>query len=192
MAETNNHMNDIVAVDWALIPEPDIVDFAVRLNQQLPNEKDRISLGHTAFYPHMTVAMCFVRHDRVEEMKAKLAALPAPRVIVFQNLIVWSFPGKYTSYFIIKPDKKVIGYHRECMRLMSKYLVEPQADAFFEPVGESTESYVRQFNLFAGENYWPHITLGYGKLMHDIPEFSAKARPGLFWLGNHCTCAFEL
>ena len=71
------------------------------------------------------------------------------------------------------------------------------AEMFHTPpaISESSVSYVNTFRQqSAGDQYWPHITLGYGKLRNNsgIPGGICFDKLGLFHLGNHCTCSKKI
>lgn len=178
-----------LAVDWALIPEKSLFDLALEMNSSLPLLDDQIVLDDKR-RPHITVMMVIVEKGRVEQLKSVLGDFPLPESLQLSGRVSVEGEKRIHQYLEIQKEE-LFEYHMRCREVCRGYHVQEEAQ-FAEEVGDSTRTYVRNFQKFDGDAYWPHITLGYGDCNISVLPRSFKATPGLFHLGDHCTCLEEI
>ena len=101
--------------------------------------------------------------------------------------------GNEVSGFKILPSKPLISLHKSLLAAAKRHLSgRASREMFYAPraIGPGT---IRTVNLFrtktSGKNYFPHITLGYGRLQPEKITIRFEAQGfSLCQLGNHCTC----
>jgi hypothetical protein len=97
------------------------------------------------------------------------------------------------SAFEVKKTERLLWLHKEVMRRMTPYFsYNVTAEMVLCPPipGESTLLWIKNYpEKSAFENFFPHITIGYGQMdeFSFTAEFTAS-KLALCHLGNHCTC----
>jgi hypothetical protein len=101
--------------------------------------------------------------------------------------------GEKVSSFEVKKTERLLWLHEEVMRKMTPYFsYDVTAEMVLTPPmpGESTLLWIKNYpEKSAFENFFPHITIGYGQAddFSFTAEFTAS-KLALCHLGNHCTC----
>jgi hypothetical protein len=83
--------------------------------------------------------------------------------------------------------------HEKVMVELATYLSpDVTADMLYDPaeVGQSTLLWIKNYRAKSGfENFFPHITIGYGETKNLSFPIKFTASPlALCHLGSHCTC----
>ena len=101
--------------------------------------------------------------------------------------------GEKVSVFEIEKTKDLQSLHEKVMKKVGSYFsFDVSSDMIYgdEEVAETTLLWIKNYpEKVSYENYFPHITIGYGEI-ENIPfpiKFKAS-RLALCHLGNHCTC----
>ncbi len=187
-----------IAVDVVLLPSREVTSQAIEANKRLLKQNiGRIILDKESCLPHISLAMgCMEKKDitDIEEILHAIAGKYDPGLLNISGIsIATNALGEKVSSFEVKKTEKLLSLHEEVMRRTSPYfsynitgemvLSPPKAD-------EPTLLWIRNYpGKSAFENFFPHITVGYGQL-DEFPftaEFTAS-KLALCHLGNNCTC----
>ena len=187
-----------IAVDIVLLPSERVTNQAIEANKGLLKQyADRIILDKENCLPHISLAMgCMDERDitNIEKILKIIAEKynPGQLSVLGINIGTNSLSEK-VSAFVVKKTEKLLSLHEEVMRRMEPYLSQDvTAEMVLSPpmAGESTLLWIKNYpEKSAFENFFPHITIGYGQV--DAFSFTAEftaSKLALFHMGNHCTC----
>ncbi|OHB83377.1 MAG: hypothetical protein A2Z38_05705 [Planctomycetes bacterium RBG_19FT_COMBO_48_8] len=187
-----------IAVDVVLLPSEEVTSQAIEANNMLLKQHaDRIILDKENCLPHISLAMgCINERDiaNIEKILESIAEKynPGQLSIIGINTGTNSL-GEKVSAFEVKITQKLLSLHKEVMRRMTPYFsYDAAAEMVFSPpkASESTLLWIKNYpEKSAFENFFPHITIGYGQIddFSFTAEFTAS-KLALCHLGNHCTC----
>ena len=187
-----------IAVDIVLLPSEEVTNWAIEANKKLLKQyADRIILDKENCLPHISLAMgCMDEQDipDIDKILHTIAGkyhpgqLNVPGINIGMNSL-----GEKVSAFEVEKTERLLSLHEEVLRRMMPYFrYDVTAEMVLSPpiAGESTLLWIKNYpEKSAFENFFPHITIGYGQL-DDFPfltEFTAS-KLALCHLGNHCTC----
>jgi 2'-5' RNA ligase len=187
-----------IAVDAVLLPAEMMTDKAIEANRRLLEQwTDNIRLNKQDCLPHISLAMGCIEETDIASIGNTLQRVakshsPGPLSVIGIR-VETNAAGRKISVFEVSKTERLQSLHETVMRELSPYfsyhvtadmvLSEPAAD-------ESTLRWIRDYaEKSSFENFFPHITLGYGQLTGSPSpiEFCA-AQLALCHLGNHCTC----
>jgi len=187
-----------MAVDVVLLPSEGVTNQAIEANKGLLEQyADRIILDKENCLPHISLAMgCMDERDitNIEKILESIAEKynPGQLSIIGINTGTNSL-GEKVSAFELKKTERLLSLHKEVMRRMKPYFsYDVTAEmVLWPPIAcESTLLWIKNYpEKSAFENFFPHITIGYGQV--DDFSFTAKftaSKLALCHLGNHCTC----
>jgi len=187
-----------IAVDIVLLPSERVTNQAIEANKGLLKQyADRIILDKENCLPHISLAMgCMDERDitNIEKILKIIAEKYNPgQLSVLGINIGTNSLGEKVSAFEVKKTERLLSLHEEVMRRMEPYLSQDvTAEMVLSPpmAGESTLLWIKNYpEKSAFENFFPHITIGYGQV--DAFSFTAEftaSKLALFHMGNHCTC----
>ncbi|MBD0399763.1 hypothetical protein [Flammeovirga sp. EKP202] len=186
------------ALDLVLLPNQSFTKTMVEYNKKLPDTVLQLSDEHTI--PHLSISMCRVASDRIDELLGKLQDFL--EVIDLSELLSLNVPSIYQHNIktvgwnldLISPLKHL---HYSMASLMKSYHFDQakENNDFTVIHPQMPSSGIDYLNLFftkyAFDNYQPHITLGQGSTqvceewLNKNIEFD---RIALFHMGTGCTC----
>ena len=181
----------LLALDVALLPPPDVRQRAIELNAELsaagPQE---LQLGEEN-QPHVTLTQMFIR---AEELHAALERVNAV-VRSLRPLVVDVIGGGHSGGTVlmqIERTPRLVELHEELMEVLRGY-ERPGGTraAFVEGDGRVADvMWVTSYRLkSAFHAFTPHITLGHGEQVPAIEPFSFEATTvAACHLGRFCTC----
>jgi len=186
------------AVDIVVLPDEAMTSRAIEANRKLVERFGaRLVLDRERCLPHISLAMgCMADEDLeavagvLEKVAAgeRLGPLKVVGVVVSTNAI-----GEKVSLFEVERAESLQKLHEAVMYEVQPYL-SPEVTREMMYHGWEVEDgslvWIRDYGIKSSlENFFPHITIGYGVLEEGgFPaEFSAS-RLALCHLGNHCTC----
>jgi len=187
-----------IAVDIVLLPSERVTNQAIEANKGLLKQyADRIILNKENCLPHISLAMgCMDEKDitNIEKILQIIAEKYNPgQLSVLGINIGTNSLGEKVSAFEVKKTERLLSLHEEVMRRMEPYLSQDvTAEMVLSPpmACESTLLWIKKYpEKSAFENFFPHITIGYGQV--DAFSFTAEftaSKLALFHMGNHCTC----
>ena len=187
-----------IAVDVALLPSEGVTNQAIEANKGLLKQyADRIILDKENCLPHISLAMGCIDEQDIPDIEKILQTIvekyhPGQLSVLGINTGTNSL-GEKVSAFEVKKTERLLSLHEEVMRRMAPYFShDVTAEMVLSPpmAGESTLLWIKNYpEKSAFENFFPHITIGYGQVddFSFTAEFTAS-KLALCHLGNHCTC----
>jgi len=187
-----------IAVDVVLLPSEEVTNQAIEANNGLSKQyADRIILDKENCLPHISLAMgCINERDiaNIEKILLTIAEKYSPGQLNIIGINAGTNSlGEKVSVFEVKKTGRLLSLHKEVMRRMTPYFsYDVTAEmVLWPPIAcESTLLWVKNYpKKSAFENYFPHITIGYGQVddFSFTAEFAAS-KLAICHLGNHCTC----
>ena len=187
-----------MAVDVVLLPSEQMTNKAIQANSRLFNQcADQIILDKEKCLPHVSLAMGCIDKKDIECIGKILQTIalkypPGQLSIIGINTTTNSL-GEKVSAFELKKTKKLQSLHEEVMRRTAPYFgYDVRAEMVLSPpmAGKSTLLWIKNYpEKSAFENFFPHITIGYGQTDDFLlPATFTAAKIALCHLGNHCTC----
>ena len=186
-----------IAVDVVLLPDARVVAEAVRLNIQLVKQfGDKIVLDNKKCLPHISLAMgCIDRGDlpEIEITLRPIAEKYFPEKLSIAGISLTSnAKGQIVSSFVVGKDNQIIQLHEKVMTELKKYFSYDVTEEMLygQKGAESSLLWVRNFpGKSSFEKFYPHITLGYGRIEETIGAMEFKPISlAVCHLGDHCTC----
>jgi 2'-5' RNA ligase len=187
-----------IAIDIVLLPSEAMTNHAIEANKELLKQHaDRIILDKKKCLPHISLAMGCIDERHITDIEEILKSLaekynPGRLRVVGINTGTNSL-GEKVSSFEVEKTEKLLSLHEEVMRRIKPYFgYNVTAEMVLSPpkAGESTLLWIKNYpEKSAFENFFPHITIGYGQVedFSFTSEFTAS-KLALCHLGNHCTC----
>jgi 2'-5' RNA ligase len=187
-----------IAVDVVLLPSEAMTNQAIEANKGLLKQyADRIILDKEKCLPHISLAMGCIDERHITDIEKILKSMavknnPGRLSIVGINTGTNRL-GEKVSSFKVEKTERLLSLHEEVMRRMNPYFsYNVTAEVILTPpmASESTLLWIKNYpEKSAFENFFPHITIGYGQVddFSFTAEFTAS-KLALCHLGNHCTC----
>lgn len=187
-----------IAVDAVLLPSEAMMKKTIEANKELLKKSDnKIVLDKKTCLPHISLAMGCIDEKDICEIEGILQTIASqchlPRLKVVAINIGTNSVGEKVSVFQIENDETLQSLHEEVMRKLTPYFkYDVTVDMVLSPprAEPSTLLWIKNYRNNAGfENFFPHITIGYGQinpLLSPI-DFTAS-KLALCHLGNNCTC----
>jgi hypothetical protein len=196
--------SEYYAVDIALIPEAEALDFFIGLNRRLVEMSgDRsIQLGESACLPHISLAMGRVRAPDIGDIKERLSKAVSgyiPYDAFYKGYaVVAGSGGDPVSGADVVRDETI----EKLQEIVAGVLGDFSSGKMTPECFSGYTSVITDFSLDysenyltrqIGENFSPHITIGHGDITKVMglqpPENFSCDRLAICRLGNHCTCA---
>jgi 2'-5' RNA ligase len=186
------------AVDVVLLPDEAMTDRAIGINAELVEKfGNEIVLNKENCLPHISLAMgCIEEADiapvgKVLEEIAKETSLSDLKVVGIRGS--GNSKGQTVSVFEVEKTKELQSLHEEVMDKLTRYLsTDVTEDMVYgdQAVAGSTLLWIKNYRENSSfENFFPHITIGYGQIENQVPPITfASSELALCHLGNHCTC----
>lgn len=187
-----------IAVDVVLLPSEEMTKQAIKANKRLLKQySDRIVLDRKNCLPHISLAMGCINEQDIADIEKILESIagkynPGQLSVVGINTGTNSL-GEKVSSFEVKKTEKLLSLHKQVMQRMKPYFsYDVTTEMLLSPptATESTLLWIKNYpEKSAFENFFPHITIGYGQVdnFSFTAEFTAS-KLALCHLGNHCTC----
>ena len=182
-----------IAVDIALQFELEPESLMRQMNLEVQDGPDGGIPLNLGSIPHVTLAMSFVPVTELASIRKELAKFPEEMEVVISGTHLRQEEGKRDLLSLeVLRTPELLQLHREAFEILNPYMDIVGVRAGFhesERIGVSTVAYVNRFKEYSNDQYWPHVTIGYGSeaLEWKGPE-KLKGRVKLFHLGPHCSC----
>ena len=187
----------IKAVDVVLLPSARVTDLAIEINSELVRKfQSQIILNKVNCLPHISLAMGGINDGdlpAIEQVLKKISdGIVSMELVIIYAHIDEDFCFMPVSSFGIEKTAELLRLHENVITQLSPYLTnDVKGSALYNSeVAQSTLSWIRDYRRKASfENFWPHITLGYGKArFKQLPVRFKPSKLALCHLGNNCTC----
>ncbi len=186
------------AVDVVLLPAEAMTAKAIEVNAELVKRfGEKIVLNKENCLPHISLAMgCIEERDistieKILERIAKETSLENLRVVGI--LASGNSRGEKVSVFEVEKTKELRSLHEKVMDKLAPYFSSDVTEDMIygdQEVAETTLLWIKNYREKSSfENFFPHITIGYGQIENQaFPISFAAQQLALCHLGNHCTC----
>ncbi len=183
-------MSQLIAVDIAILPPPDVRARAIALSAALPSGSHGLVLDED-HRPHVTLTQAFIRAEELDAALERVDDVLRGRPPLTLS-VTGSGKSGHTIWMAIERSADIVALHEQVMDALRGYERPGGTPAAFAGgdarVGDVL--WVTGYRLKSSFGaFTPHITLGHG---HDAPEVA----PFLFvagtvaacHLGRFCTC----
>jgi len=187
------------AIDVVILPPDNITDIAIEYNKRLrASIPENIELGKARYLPHISLLMGCLALDQLELITSRLDAIAKVHEILelsISNIRTDDSAAHGVVSFEIARTEQLVRLHESIVNSFRPFLTQDAKASDLAdppPIKDSTLQWVNKFIPHAClENFWPHITLGFGEnRWNGITPISFQgSRLALCHLGNHCTCA---
>ena len=187
-----------IAVDVVLLPDKVMTDKTIEINAGLvKNFGDKIVLNKKNCLPHISLAMgCLEETDiaSVEKVLEEIAQETSLRDLKVVGIRTSeNSKGETVSVFEVEKTAQLQSLHEKVMDRLTRYFSSDVTENMIygnEDVAASTLLWIENYRQRSSfENFFPHITIGYGQSEYQIqPATFTASKLALCHLGNHCTC----
>jgi 2'-5' RNA ligase len=185
------------AVDVVLLPEEAVTNKAIEANAELVEKfGSQIVLNKENCLPHISLAMGCIDHSNISTVEKILQQIADRCPLGDLTICGVRTSGSGTdavSVFEVEKKARLQLLHETVLAELQPFLTpDVTADMIYgsSEVAESTLEWIKNYREKSSfENFFPHITIGYGQ-MKNLPSpinFTAS-KLALCHLGNHCTC----
>jgi 2'-5' RNA ligase len=192
-------MSDLVALDVALLPPPEVTARAVEVSASLPlldaargkageSQGLRLDADHL---PHITLMQLFARKEELDEVMSRVDATVAGAAPLALR-ITGGGQGTHSVWMAVEKTPPLVQIHERLMESL-RGLERPDGGtgAFADDDARLRDVlWVAGYRLKSSFHHFePHITLGHGSEPPAIEPFSFEARTvAVCHLGKFCTC----
>ena len=184
-------MSDLLALDVAVLPPPDVTARAIALSASLPAEESqglRLDEGHV---PHITLTQMFARANELDDVVTRVDEIVRGHTPMTLR-VTGGGQGTHSVWMEIERTPPLMNLHERLMEVL-RGLERPDGGtgAFFDADARLRDvMWVTGYRLKSSfHHYAPHITLGHGALALSIEPFSFEADAvAVCHLGRFCTC----
>lgn len=187
-----------IAVDIVLLPDEAMTDKTIEINAELVTKfDDKIVLNKGNCLPHISLAMGCLEETDIASVEKILEAIaeetPPGNLKVLGIRTSGNSKGEIVSVFEVEKTSQLQSIHEKVMEGLTPYLSSGVTEDMIygdEEVAASTLLWIENYRQKSSfENFFPHITIGYGQIENRIlPEPFSASKLALCHLGNHCTC----
>ncbi len=187
-----------IAVDVVLLPDTKVADRAREVNQHIVERYGPHIVLDDTHLPHISLAMGCLRAGDVEAagrtLKVIAGECPVAELAITGIATTLNARGRQVSSFLLAQTKALLALHERVMTELQAYFTYdamPQMIYGDDDVAETTLAWIRNYpDKAAFRAFYPHITLGYGKVSIPMtfPIPCPVATLAICHLGNHCTC----
>jgi 2'-5' RNA ligase len=182
---------DLIAIDVAVLPPPDVAAQAIALSAALPEVESpplRLDAEHL---PHITLMQLFARVNELNLLESAVeealrGAEPMPLRIAGAG------QGTNTIWLIVEKAPALVQLHERLMEAL-RGVERPDGGpgAFFGDDARLRDVlWVTGYRLKSSFHHFePHITLGHGSEPPNVAPLTFRADTvAVCHLGRHCTC----
>jgi 2'-5' RNA ligase len=184
-------MNELIALDVAILPPPDVSAKAVSLSAALPPDDFQGLRLDGAHLPHVTLTQLFARVNELDEVLARVDEVVRDRAPMTLRVTGSGHAASSVS-LAIERTPPLVALHERLMEAL-RGLERPDGGtaAFVEDEGRMRDVlWVAGYRLKSSFHHFaPHITLGHGARPPAVEPFSFQADTvAVCHLGRFCTC----
>jgi 2'-5' RNA ligase len=184
-------MSELIALDVAILPPPDVSEKAVAISVALPAEDFQGLRLDASHLPHVTLMQLFARGDQLEPLLGQVEAIARSTAPMPLRVTGAAKHGDTVS-IAIENTPPLAALHEQLMDALREFEhLQGGADAFVD-----RDARLRDVLWVAGYrakssllSFRPHITLGHASQAPVIDPFTFEAvTVAVCHLGRFCTC----
>ena len=188
-------MPQLVALDVAILPPPEVNDLAIALSGGLPpDESEGLKLDSTRM-PHVTLTQQFVELEHVDEVCRSVGAVLEEQTLLPLRITGAERHGR-TVWLAVEPTEELASLHARLMGVLEPLEQRNGGPGAFigETVREADVAWVTNYRRNASfARFTPHVSLGHGTRPPEVEPFAFDARDvAACHLGRFCTCRVVL
>lgn len=181
----------LLALDVALLPPPEVRQRAIELNAALPVEWSQGMQLDEEHHPHVTLTQAFIRADELHLALDRVNEVLRGRRPLIVEVTGGGHSGN-TLWMGIEPTTKLVALHEDVMDALKGYERQGGTRAAFVD-GDAHAGdvlWVTGYRLKSSfQDFTPHLTLGHGHRPPEIEPFSFEATTvAACHLARFCTC----
>ena len=184
------------AIDIVLLPPNSVSNKAIDYNRSLQSTNPGgIILGRTRNLPHISLLMGCLSDEKIGDATSRLDVMAKHKDLeILVKAIRTEMSGTNSVVsFDIERSAELVSFHGLIVNQFISILTQDAEEADLNdppPIAISTLNWINRFIPHACfNNFWPHITLGFGHYStHFVPFHFRASRLAICYLGNHCTC----
>lgn len=181
----------LLALDVAVLPPPDVRQRAIELNAALPAEGSHGLQLDENHHPHITLTQAYIRAEELHAVLDRVAEVVRGRRPLTIDITGGGHSGS-TLWMAVERTPRLAELHEELMEALRGY-ERPGGTraAFVDADGRVGDViWVTGYRLKSSFHaFTPHITLGHGEHAPAIEPFSFEATTiAACQLGRFCTC----
>jgi 2'-5' RNA ligase len=185
-------MPDLLALDVAILPPPDVRDLTMRLNAALPEEDFQGLRLDEDHLPHVTLAQQFVRADELDRVCERVGSIVRGQLPLAVPVMTGGRIPTNTVWLAIERTDALVSLHGRLMEALAEFEQRGGGPAAFVD-GDARladVAWVTDYRLKSSFlSYSPHITLGHASEAPHIAPFTFQATAvAACHLGRFCTC----
>jgi len=187
-----------IAIDVVLIPSQEMMEKAIEANRELLKQHpNKIILDKKNCLPHISLAMGCINQKYIADIEMILMQIAKKYRIGILHVvgvhIETNSAGEKVSVLQIERTELLQSLHEQVIQKLAVFFsYEVTADMIISDkvVSESALLWIKNYpEKSSYENFFPHITLGYGEIeIGFFPTEFTASKLALCHLGNHCTC----
>lgn len=188
-----------LAIDVVLLPPDPIMNLVLEWNGELDRIlPENITLGKFKCLPHISLVMGCIRADRLDQAVSVLKTVGTQHKKLQIRLpdirTVKSDSGNRVITLDITLTPELTVLHHDIVRSFLPLLTEIADESAIDDVPPISPDAIKWINQYIPdqcfENFWPHITLGFGEAPRDFRPISFEgSRLAMCHLGNYCACS---
>jgi 2'-5' RNA ligase len=184
-------MSDLIALDVAVLPPPDVSARAIAASAALPPEESQGLLLDEAHLPHITLMQLFARENEREEVMTRIDETVRDAGPLALE-VTGGGQAAHSVWMAISKTPPLVTLHERLMEAL-RGLERPDGGtgAFFDEDARLRDVlWVAGYRLKSSfHHFTPHITLGHGSHAPEIEPFTFTADTvAVCHLGKFCTC----
>lgn len=184
-------MPDLIALDVAVLPPPDVAARAISISRSLPADESEGLRLDERHLPHITLTQMFARANELDDVLARVDEVVRNHGPMTLR-VTGGGQGTNSVWMAIEKTPALVALHEQLMDTL-RGLERPDGGtgAFFEEEGRLRDVlWVTGYRLKSSfHHYTPHITLGHGSDAPTIEPFAFDANGvAVCHLGRFCTC----
>jgi 2'-5' RNA ligase len=184
-------LTNVLALDVAILPPPEVADRAIRLSAALPDAESHGPLLDGDRLPHITLTQQFVRVEELDAIYERLDTILRDHPPLSLRVIGGGHGGS-SVWMEIEKGETLLTLHEQLMETLRGF-ERPGGTAAAFVDGDARVGdvmFVTGYRLKSSLHaYTPHITLGHAKEAPHIDPFTFEATTGAAChLGRFCSC----
>jgi hypothetical protein len=184
-------MSELIALDVAVMPPPDVAAKAIALSAALPAAEPEVLRLDDEHLPHITLMQLFARVNELEEALSRVDET-LRGVATLPLRITGAGQGAHTLWMAVEKLPQLVELHERLMETL-RGVERPDGGtgAFFGGDARLRDVlWVAGYRLKSSfHHYEPHITLGHGSAPPHVEPITFTADTvAVCHLGKYCTC----